>query len=479
MSVSTAVSARELPHRPRTPGEPLLLRVLEFGGVLPILLFLGWTFSSSWTEVRDLLPSIAAWLLLIAIADLKPIPIWGSVEIAISFPVLLAGAFVFPPHVACLLGFVGPLDMRELRREITLMRGLFNRANIAGSVLAASAMFHGLHGDLGRWPVVLAPAFVALFVDVALNGTLVTTGTHLLTGVPPREVWRNISGGSQRTYFLLSYLAFGFLAVLLAAVHEAAGSWSLIAFAVPLLLARQMFVHWKQLGEASEELLAKQRALLAVTQRIADERRDERLAMAAGIHDEVLPPLYQVHLMGQVLRQDLATGHLLELEADVPDLLKATEAANDAIRALVRDMRASPLGSKGVAQTLVMFVDSLRSLTEATFEIDVEEIGGSALTQLILYQIAREALSNSARYSAATHIRLFLGVREGSLRLVVQDDGRGFDPSGASQPGHFGLQLMRERAEMAGGVLFVESAPGAGAMVVARVPIEFEHRLQG
>ncbi|MGE5459520.1 MAG: sensor histidine kinase [Solirubrobacterales bacterium] len=478
MSASTAVSTRELPRRPRTPSEPLLLRILEFGGVTPILLFLGWAFSSSWADTRHLLPSVAGWLLVVAIADLKPIPIWGSVEIAISFPVLLAGAFVFPPHIACLLGFAGPLDLRELRREITLMRGLFNRANIAGSVLAASAVFHGLQGDLGDWPVVLAPAFAALFVDVALNGALVTTGTHLLTGVPLREVWRNISGGDQRTYFLLSYLAFGFLAILLAAVHQAAGSWSLIAFAVPLLLARQMFVHWKQLGEASEELLAKQRALLAVTERIADERRDERLAMAAGIHDEVLPPLYQVHLMGQVLRQDLASGHLLELEADVPDLLRATEVANDAIRALVRDMRTSPLGSRGVTQTLVMFVDSLRSLTEAAFEVDVEEVGGSALTQLLVYQIAREALSNAARHSAATHIRLFLGVREGSLRLVVQDDGRGFEVGGAGQVGHFGLQLMRERAEMAGGILFIESAPGIGATLVARIPIQFEHRFQ-
>ncbi len=311
-------------------------------------------------------------------------------------------------------------------------------------------------------------------MDIAVNGSLVTAGTHLLTGVPLREVWRNISGGRQRTYFLFSYLAFGFLAVLLAAVYGEAGNWSLVAFAIPLLLARQMFVHWKQLGEASEELLAKQRALLAVTQRIADERRDERLAVAAGIHDEVLPPLYQVHLMGQVLRQDLASGRLLELEADVPDLLRATEAANEAIRTLVRDMRESPLGSRGVSQTLSLLVDSLRSLTEATFQIEAEEIGGSALIQLLVYQIAREALTNAARHSAASQIRLFLGVQDGALRLVVQDDGRGFDSAEASRLGHFGLQLMRERAEMAGGILHVEAKPGAGTVVVARVPIEFD-----
>lgn len=474
MSATTAVTARELPSSSRTPSEPRRLRILEFAGVVPILAFLVWTCTSSWSDVSDLLPSIASWLLVVVVADLKPIPIWGSVEIAISFPVLLAGAFVFPPGVACLLGFAGPLDVRELRREITVMRGLFNRANIAGSVLAASAVFHALHGNPSDWPVVLAPAFVALFVDVVVNGSLVTLGTHLLTGVAPMEVWRNISGGQQRRYFLFSYIAFGLLAVLLAAVQSAAGNWSLPAFAIPLLLTRQMFIHWKQLGEASEELLVKQRALLAVTQRIADERRDERLAMAAGIHDEVLPPLYQVHLLGQVLRQDLATGRLLNLEEDVPDLLRATEVANEAIRALVRDIRESPLGSRGISRTLELLVESMRSLTEARLELEVEEVGGSALTQLLMYQIAREALANATRHSSATKIRIFLGVRDGALRLVVQDDGRGFEPLQANQLGHFGLQLMRERAELAGGVLFIEGAPGIGTTIVARIPIDFD-----
>jgi signal transduction histidine kinase len=170
------------------------------------------------------------------------------------------------------------------------MRGLFNRANIAASVLAASYVFHTLGGDPLDWPWVLWPTFVALAADVAVNATLVTTGTHLLTGVPLLEVWRNISGGKESIYFLLSYLAFGFLAIILATVHAAAGNWSLLAFSFPLLLTRQMFIHWRRLGEASEHLIVKQQALVAVTQRIADERRDERLSMAADIHDEFCRP---------------------------------------------------------------------------------------------------------------------------------------------------------------------------------------------
>ncbi len=471
MSATTATAARQLPRRPGAPAEPLALRMLEVIGIVPVVAYLSWALSADWADFVSLLPSVIAWLLLVAVADLMPIPIWRSVQIAISLPVLLAAAFVFPTPVACFLAFAGPVDTREIRREIGLLRGLFNRANIAASVLVASVVFRSLKGDLTDWPMVLIAVFAALVADVLVNGALVTLGTHLLTGMPLVEVLRNITGGSARRYFLSSYLAFGLLAVLLATVYLQAGDWALLAFAVPLLLARQMFVQWKQLGDASEELIAKQQALLAVTQRMADERRDERLSMVADIHDEVLQPLYKVHLMGQVLRQDLASGRLLDLEEDLPGLLQAAEAANSSIRDLIREMRESPLGSRGLPQTLAMFARSLRAITDASVELDIDQVAGSPLTQLLVYQIAREALSNSARHSGASAIHLSLGVRDGYLRLVVRDDGRGFDPK-IERPGHFGVRLMRERAEMAGGVLSVHSDRNTGTIVVAKIPTE-------
>lgn len=472
---TSAASVRELPRPSRAPNkEPPSLRVLEILGSVPVVAFLAWSLANAWPETRYLLPSLAAWLLVIAAADLMPVPVWRSVEITASFPVLLASAMVFPPYVACLLGFVGPIDLREFRRDISLMRGLFNRSNIGASVLAASFVFHGLGGDLAQWPEVLLVAFLALGTDVVVNGTLVTLGTHLLTDVPVPRVWQHISGGSAMVPFLLSYLAFGLLAVLLAVVYLEAGNWALVVFAVPVLLTRQMFVHWKRLADASELLLAKQRALAALTQRIADERRDERLTMAAGIHDEVLPPLYQVHLMGQVLRQDLASGRLLELEDDLPSLLKAVDAANDAMRGLVRQLRISPLGARGLAATIRLLTGHLQTLTPARFECELEDVGGSPIIQLIAYQVAREGLLNAARHANASNIRVFLGVIDGAVRLVIEDDGRGFKPGSVDDDRHFGIQLMRERVELAGGVLFVDSEQGRGTTVVARLPLEVQ-----
>ena len=76
------------------------------------------------------------------VADLLPVPIWGSVELMMSFPVLLASALVFPPYVAGSLSFVGTLDLREFRGEISPLRDLYNRSNVTVSVFAASWIFH-------------------------------------------------------------------------------------------------------------------------------------------------------------------------------------------------------------------------------------------------------------------------------------------------------------------------------------------------
>jgi signal transduction histidine kinase len=60
------------------------------------------------------------------------------------------------------------------------------------------------------------------------------------------------------------------------------------------------------------------------------------------------------------------------------------------------------------------------------------------------------------------------------MRLMVEDDGAGFQPDLVDENLHFGLQLIRERVELAGGVLVVDSAPGAGTRIVVRLPRELQ-----
>ena len=178
--------------------------------------------------------------------------------------------------------------------------------------------------------------------------------------------------------------------------------------------------------------------------------------------------------MGQVLRQDLASGRLLALEEDLPALLGATESASDSMRELIRSLRDSPLGTGGLPETLRLLVRYLERESTVRISLSCERVGGTPLIQLLAYQVAREAIRNALRHAKASAVTILVVDTEGDLRITVEDDGIGFDPDSVDQQTHFGLALMRERIEIAGGVLYVDSRFGEGTRVIAKLPSTHE-----
>jgi signal transduction histidine kinase len=97
--------------------------------------------------------------------------------------------------------------------------------------------------------------------------------------------------------------------------------------------------------------------------------------------------------------------------------------------------------------------------------------------EVALYRIFQEALTNVARHAEAKHVRASLRRDDRTVVLVVEDDGRGFDPSNVAKAGdaRAGLAGMRERLLGLGGQLDVQSAPGEGVRLEARMPLEGVH----
>ena len=90
----------------------------------------------------------------------------------------------------------------------------------------------------------------------------------------------------------------------------------------------------------------------------------------------------------------------------------------------------------------------------------------------VIVQVAREALVNSFKYSAARRVRVRLTrPSDGVAELTISDDGCGFDPDDIDKSSHFGLQLMAERVEGIGGTVVVKSASGAGTTIAATIPL--------
>jgi signal transduction histidine kinase len=257
---------------------------------------------------------------------------------------------------------------------------------------------------------------------------------------------------------------------MLAEIYHAVGGWSLAIFAIPVVLARQAFSGSRNLDGVTRRVEAQASALRQVSSTIADERREERLTLAAGLHDDVLPPLYKVHLMGEVLKQNLAAGRLLALEEDLPELLRATESANESIRTLARNLRDSPLAAGSLERTLRLLVEHLERQTSTRIHLDTTAVHATPLVQLLAYQVARESLRNALRHSQASEVRVSLSRDDECLRLIVEDDGIGFATEAVDSQRHLGITLMRERVELVGGLLHVQSRLGEGTRVVARLP---------
>jgi len=97
--------------------------------------------------------------------------------------------------------------------------------------------------------------------------------------------------------------------------------------------------------------------------------------------------------------------------------------------------------------------------------------------EVAVYRVAQEAITNAIRHGLAERIRVVLAPHDGDIELRVIDEGAGFDPEAADLG--FGIVGMTERAELAGGSIAIESAPGRGATVRLRLPIEDRRRDPG
>ena len=407
---------------------------------------------------------LAGWAVLVAVAGFLPLRSEGGPALAMDLPLLLAAAFVFGPFGAGLVALVGTLDIRELRHEISALRSVWNRSQTSLSVMCASIAFAYL-GDLGDWPRAPIAALIALAADATVNYLVVGYGTSLRTGESLTSALRMMRIGTLGS-FLLSYLCFGFLGVLVAEAYRAFGLAGVVASVAPVALGCQAFFRKARLQDAERTLVKNTHALRNVDARIAAERRDERARIAASLHDDVLQDLYNVTIRAQVLRQDLMSGRLLDLEDDLPPVIKASELAVEDLRSVIHGLRSADVGHAGLVETLTLFARHLESESGLKIVVSVDaDVHSTAERELVVYQICREAMTNAAQHSGGRTIWVSLQHSEAFTELLVEDDGSGFVPEAPAKHHHFGLQLMKERAASIQARLEISSSPGCGAVV--------------
>ncbi len=414
--------------------------------------------------------AVLGWIVVVALVDLLPVPTFrGRFQLAMDFPLLMMAAFYYEPIVAATIAFFGSFDLREFRREISPMNALFNRCQVTLSVFAAATVFHSVATiDSAVWLAIVA-AVLSAVADYLVNASLVTAYVSIRTGLAPRQVIREVKIGSA-TEFLVSYVGLGVLGLVLAVFFQTLRWWSVIAVMAPLLFARQMFLRTQSLEEAHKELQEREQVLRSLSNAMAEERADERQKIAAYLHDDLAQVLFRLSIQVDVARKLLDKGEIPETAEQLEKIKESKQDTSDRIRALIRDLHRSPLGAKGLAEALESFTDEVGRDSGVTFHHHVEDVEMPAPIALLIYHIAREGVMNALKHAHATDIWVTVSERDDDLELQLRDNGRGFDTAAPGPEGHFGMAMMRERAQVGGGRFEAESAPGQGTSITIRFP---------
>jgi len=222
---------------------------------------------------------------------------------------------------------------------------------------------------------------------------------------------------------------------------------------------------------------------VATAQSVAEDRTRETIAAterergrwARELHDESLQSLAGLRVLLSAARRAEA-GELDDLLVQGIEQIDTTIAE---MRRLIADLRPSTLDQLGLGAALEALGERTENAAaiEVQITLDLDFETGRSESRLrgevedTIYRLVQEALNNTVHHGEAKCVRIAVREGDGSVRVRISDDGKGFDP-GAKTEG-FGLIGMRERAELAGGSLELWSTPGEGTTIAAVIPTAY------
>jgi signal transduction histidine kinase len=207
--------------------------------------------------------------------------------------------------------------------------------------------------------------------------------------------------------------------------------------------------------------------------------RDERLRWAGEIHDGLTQAVTGAYLELRTLRARIERDPGAAISS-LDDVMRDVRVSVAQVRALLFDLadesdsrEADPVADyvAGVAERWHLPVNAEIHSDAAVMDPPVR-----AAANIVI----REAIANAAKHAEAAKVDVRLRRGHDEILLEIEDDGRGFDPRAAvERPGHFGLRLLQERVAASGGSVAIESEPGKGTVITARLPLRAEQGEMG
>jgi two-component system sensor histidine kinase UhpB len=235
----------------------------------------------------------------------------------------------------------------------------------------------------------------------------------------------------------------------------------------------------ERLGETLNtmlDVLQEHRGLLQkMSEQVLAAQEDERKRIARELHDETAQGLATLLVRLKILERAKTAP---EMRGQIDELRELTAETLEAVRKLAVELRPATLDDLGLVAALEGYTDAYGSRLpiQVSFSapgFDIRQDRLPPQIELVLYRVVQEALTNVAKHAAASEVRVELCRRGDEVIATIEDDGDGFEVEDVMRSRERGLGLfgMQERMALVRGQLFIDSTPGRGTRVHARVPL--------
>jgi PAS domain S-box-containing protein len=221
---------------------------------------------------------------------------------------------------------------------------------------------------------------------------------------------------------------------------------------------------------AEEELRDKESRLRFFASHYLTAQETERRRIAAELHDSIASALAGLKFRIENTGEDMKNGQR-DIQS-IKDLSSNLSQTIGEVRRIMTDLRPSILDDLGILPALSWFCreyEKTYSHLSVEKQIGISEVDVPDSLKTVIFRISQEALNNIAKHSKASLVDLILQMDGKRLKLIIQDNGLGFQPDEVIKG--FGLSTMRERAELSGGTFSIESVEGKGTVIRASWPL--------
>ncbi len=215
----------------------------------------------------------------------------------------------------------------------------------------------------------------------------------------------------------------------------------------------------------------------AYLEQMINAQESERLRLSRQMHDG------PAQALSNFIVQTEIADRLLEIDSgrakqEIANLKAVALSTFQRVRLFITELRPMMLDDLGLVATLKRYIETYMDETgfEASFDVKGADRKLVSYVEVMIFRAVQELMGNVVRNNAdlavKPHINVQMAIEDTFVRFVVSDNGKGFDPSENDNKPGLGLKLIRDRVEMLGGTMNIDSSVGQGARIIVQIPVE-------